>query len=241
MKRLSTGENTFYVLTSDLLEIDSEQLIGELERRAAQPGAFAVNFCDTEFVLLRHSDAAFAHLTDCFDLLVPASRPLIWAMKRLGSRIKIPLDESSVMRGMLSRSTPNFQHYFIGGTEECNNRLRARILKQNPDIDVTGIFHGTCSPAGYLQPPELHDAIVEELRDKEPHFIWVGLGAPKKEYPLIANLKRQLRSGILLRVGFAFEVNAGMRRDAPLPRRLLGANLRHSSQFFLRVLSRDSS
>jgi N-acetylglucosaminyldiphosphoundecaprenol N-acetyl-beta-D-mannosaminyltransferase len=235
MKTVEGSEKTFRVLTSELRETDSERLIRHLENRALRAGPAAVGFSDTEFVTLRQREFPFADLTNCFDLLVAGSWPLIWAMKRLGSVMKEPIEPADFMRRILNQSTPDFRHYFIGASEECNNRLRERILKQNPDIEVVGFFHGKCSPAGYLQPPELHDSILEELREKEPHFVWVGLGT-RKEYALVANLKRQLHSGILLPVGSAFEVNAGMRAHAPLARRLFGANLKDSVLFFARIL-----
>jgi N-acetylglucosaminyldiphosphoundecaprenol N-acetyl-beta-D-mannosaminyltransferase len=239
MKPVGREESTFRVLSSDLLETDSEQLIRLLEDRAMQSGAIALDFSDTQLVVLRERDAAFADLTRCLDLLVPVSWPLIWAMKRRGSVLKSPIDKSIFMRAFLFQTTPDFRHYFIGEGEECNNRLRERLLKQNPDIDAVGFFHGTCSPAGYLQPSEVHDAIIDELREKEPHFIWVGLARPKR-YGLISNLKRQLHSGILLSVGSAFEANAGMRQRAPLPKRFLGADLKNTAWFFFRVLSSAS-
>jgi N-acetylglucosaminyldiphosphoundecaprenol N-acetyl-beta-D-mannosaminyltransferase len=80
----------------------------------------------------------------------------------------------------------------------------------------------------------------------EPEFIWVGLGTPKQQR-WIARMKPQLRRGMLLSVGQAFDVNAGLRSDAPAwmqragltwlyrmasePRRLVGRYLRHNSEF----------
>ena len=227
-------EDTFRVLTSDLLATDYERLIRDLETRAVQPGVSAVDFSDTQFVVLRQHDPAFAAMTNGLDLLIPASRPLMWAMKHRGSKMEDPIDASILMRKLLLQSTSDFRHYFIGESEEGNNRLRESMLKQNPDIDVVGLFHGTCSQAGFFQPPEVHDSILEDLRAKEPHFVWVGLDSPK-QYALIFNLKRQLHSGILLATGVAFERNAGMRRYVPVTRRLLGANLKYSFLFFLRL------
>jgi N-acetylglucosaminyldiphosphoundecaprenol N-acetyl-beta-D-mannosaminyltransferase len=228
----------FRVLTCNLLATDCERLMKSLEARAGKPGTLAVDFVDTQFVVLRQRDLGFARVTDCLDVLVPASRSLVWAMKRLGSTMSEPIDGSLLMRELLFRSSSDFRHYFIGESEECHNRLRDRLLKQNPDIDMAGFFHGACSPEGYLQPPELHDSIVEDLLSKEPHFVWVGLETPK-QYAFIANLKRQLHSGILLAMGFAFEVNAGMRRDVPLAASLLG-HIKYSTLFFLRLLRSTS-
>ena len=88
------------------------------------------------------------------------------------------------------------------------------MLRRNPDIDLVGSFHGPCSALGYLQPPELHDLVLQDIRDKEPHFVWVGVGSDT-EYAFVANLKPKLRSGVLLAMGSAFDVNAGVQPEAP--------------------------
>jgi N-acetylglucosaminyldiphosphoundecaprenol N-acetyl-beta-D-mannosaminyltransferase len=208
------AQDTFRLLTTDLLATDYASLIRLLESRALQAGAFAVDFCDTQLVALRRRDQAFANLTSCFDLFVPKAMTLLWGMKRLGADMRSPIDPPILMRRLLSQSPPDFRHYFIGESEECNNRLRERMLTQNPDIDLVGSLHATCSASGYLQPPELHDFVLDDLRAKEPHFVWVGIDGGAA-YALVANLKRKLRSGILLAMGSAFDVNAGIRREVP--------------------------
>jgi len=255
MMPIDPARETFRVLTTDLLATDYERLIRILEIRALQTGAFAVDFSDTQVVALRRHDPAFASLTSCFDLFIPESMPLVWVMNRFGADMKDPIDGSTFMRRLLYQSSPDFRHYFIGETEECSNRLRERMLRRNPDIDLVGAFHGTCSASGYLQPPELHDSFLEDLRAKEPHFVWVGLGATE-QYAFIANLKLQLHSGILLAMGSAFDVNAGIRREAPLfmqrhglkwlyrlstePMQFLGTSTKYNALFFFHLLRAHS-
>lgn len=214
MMPIDLAQDTFRVLTTDLLATDYAGLIRILEIRALQAGAFAVDFSDTQLVALRRRDQAFANLTSCFDLFVPTSTTLVWGMNRLGANMGGPIDPSIFMRRLLYQSSADFRHYFIGETEECSNRLRERMLRGNPDIDLVGSLHGTCSASGYLQPPELHDLVLDDLRAKQPHFIWVGVNAAA-QYALVATLKRKLRFGILLAMGPAFDVNAGIRREIP--------------------------
>jgi N-acetylglucosaminyldiphosphoundecaprenol N-acetyl-beta-D-mannosaminyltransferase len=79
-----------------------------------------------------------------------------------------------------------------------------------------------------------------------PDFVWVGLGTPK-QYRWVKRNKHLLRRGVILTVGFAFDVNAGTKPDAPLwmqrmgltwifrlfsePRRLIGRYLRYNTLF----------
>ncbi len=208
------AQDTVRVLTTELLAVDYVSLMHMLEARALQAGACAVNFSDTSVVALRHRNPAFARLTSCFDVFVPKSMTLVWGMNLLGAAMESPIDPSIFMRRLLYQSSPDFRHYFIGETEESSNRLRERILRRNPDIDVVGLVHGPCSESGCLQPPELHDFVLEDVRDKEPHFVWVGVDVAA-QYALVANLKRKARLGVLLALGSAFDVNSGVQPEAP--------------------------
>ena len=93
--------------------------------------------------------------------------------------------------------------------------------------------------------------MLEEINRLSPDFIWVGLGTPKQQ-EWIHRHKPALRRGVLLAVGFAFDVNAGLKKDAPAwmqragltwafrafsePQRLLTRYLRYNSLFLYYLL-----
>ncbi len=95
---------------------------------------------------------------------------------------------------------------------------------------------------------------MAEINRLAPDFIWIGLGTPKQQ-AWIHRHKGSIARGVLFAVGFAFDVNAGMKRDAPAvlqrlgltwvfricsePRRLLGRYLRYNS-LFLFYLAKDA-
>ena len=63
--------------------------------------------------------------------------------------------------------------------------------------------------------------VIEEINRLSPDCIWVGFGTPKQQ-AWVKRHKHLLRRGVILTVGFAFDVNAGMKRDAPLWMQRLG-------------------
>ena len=93
--------------------------------------------------------------------------------------------------------------------------------------------------------------IVDEINRLEPDLIWIGLGTPKQQ-EWIARNKPRLRRGVALAVGFAFDVNAGTKKDAPAwmqrmgltwlfrmasePGRLFGRYLNYNSLFLAYLL-----
>ena len=151
------------------------------------------------------------------------------------------------MRHCVLGSPAPFTHYFLGASAECLEKLKAFFLGENPAIQIIG------SHDGYFKADE-SDAIVEEINRLSPDFVWIGLGTPKQQAWIHENKSRILR-GVILAVGFAFDVNAGTKPDAPLwmqragltwiyriasePRRLLGRYFRYNS-LFLFYLLRDA-
>src|SRR5581483_11449535 len=67
---------------------------------------------------------------------------------------------------------------------------------------------GSLAPADETQ-------VMDEINRLSPEFIWVGFGTPKQQ-AWLRRYKPRVRRGVILTVGFAFDVNAGMKPDAPL-------------------------
>jgi len=91
------------------------------------------------------------------------------------------------------------------------------MLQLNPSLEFLGSYHGGCSGDGILDDEE---RVLAEIREKKPDFIWVSSGT--EQYGWIHRVKPLLDRGVLLAVGFAFDVNAGIKPDAPMWMQRLG-------------------
>jgi N-acetylglucosaminyldiphosphoundecaprenol N-acetyl-beta-D-mannosaminyltransferase len=172
--------------------------------------------------------------------------PLVWCLNRRGAGLRDRVYGPTFMRRCLAGSPAGLRHYFLGGSEECLARLQENLRRENPALEIVGVRNG------YFQPGQEAE-IVAEINRLAPDFIWVGLGTPKQQ-AWIHRHKGEINRGIILAVGFAFDVNAGTKPDAPAwmqrcgltwvyrlasePRRLLGRYLKYNS-LFLYYLLRD--
>lgn len=231
--------SSFCVLGTRLQCCTYAGLTADLQRRSSEGGVFAVDFTNTHIVTLRRRDPEFRELTSRFDYFIPDGMPLIWCLNRQGAGLRDRVYGPTFMRECVLASPAPFTHYFLGGNEECVNRLKEFFLKQNPNIRIV------VARSGYFK-TEQEPEIIEEINRLAPDFIWIGLGTPKQQ-AWIHKYKGQIRRGIVLAVGFAFDVNAGMKPDAPLwmqrwaltwvyrlasePRRLGPRYLRHNFWF----------
>jgi len=211
---------------------------------ARQSSPSAIEFCNTQIVTLRRSDREYRQTSECFDWFIPDSSPLLWLLNAAGAGMKDRVYGPAFFRHALIHSPPTLTHYLLGGSEVCGRALVERFTVLNPGLRIVGSFHGRCDSGGVLGADD--GRVLEELQRLKPDFIWVGLGTPKQQR-WIARIKPRLGHGVLLSVGQAFDVNAGLRADAPgwmqrcgltwlhrmasEPRRLIGRYLHHNSLF----------
>lgn len=243
----SPGSGEQNVLGTILQCTSYDQFIGFCQWRSQQPGVVAVDFTNTHVVTMRRHDARFREVTQCFDYFVPDAMPLIWVLNRRGAWLNDRVYGPTFMRRCVIASGAPLTHYFLGGSAECLSKLRDVFLRQNPAVQIIG------SRDGYF-PPEAEQEIIDEINRLSPDFIWIGLGTPKQQ-DFMSRHKAALRRGVAFAVGFAFDVNAGTKMDAPAwmqrsgltwlyrlgnePRRLGPRYLKYNS-LFLGYLLRDA-
>jgi len=212
LETTSMNESSIRVLGTPLQTCTYASLGADLQARARGAGPFAVEFANTQIVVLRRHDPAFREESLAFDYFIPDGMPLIWCLNRAGAGMRDRVYGPTFMRKFLE-SAEESTHYLLGGSEKCGGILREKFLKQNPRLKFVGSFHGKCKADGTLE-GAAEQAVIDEINRLSPDFIWVGLGAPKQQQ-WIRKHKQLLRRGIILSVGFAFDVNAGIKKDAP--------------------------
>jgi N-acetylglucosaminyldiphosphoundecaprenol N-acetyl-beta-D-mannosaminyltransferase len=201
------------VLGTPLLATTYADLAAFCQELARGSTCVAMDFANTQIVALRRHEPAFRELTNAYDYFLPDGMPLVWCLNRAGARLRDRVYGPAFMRHFLETVPAGFSQYLLGGSPECGARLREVFLRANPALKFTGAFHGACDSAGELE-GEAEEKVVEEINRLGPDFIWVGLGTPKQQ-AWVRRHKRLIRRGVILSVGFAFDVNAGLKPDAP--------------------------
>jgi N-acetylglucosaminyldiphosphoundecaprenol N-acetyl-beta-D-mannosaminyltransferase len=235
---------TIDVLGTPLATTTYGELTAECQRVARVGGTYAIDLTNTHIVALRRHDAHFRELTSRFDYFVPDGMPLIWELNRRGAKLTDRVYGPKFMRHCIVNSPAPFTHYLLGGSRECLDALERNLRAEQPALTIVG------RRDGYFRADEEAE-IVREINALSPDFIWVGLGTPKQQ-AWIHRHKSEIARGVLFAVGFAFDVNAGMKPDAPEwmqrrgltwvfralsePRRLLTRYVRYNSLFLFYLL-----
>lgn len=204
----------FNVLGTPLLATTYGELSDKCQLWARKPGCVSMEFANTQIVTMRRHEPDFLDLTAAYSYFIPDGMPLIWCLNRAGAGLTDRVYGPTFMRQFLSKAPVSFTHYLLGGSEECGRRIREQFARLNPGIRFVGAFHGRCGMDGVLE-GNAEQELIADLNRVSPDFIWVGFGTPKQQ----AWLKRHqhlIGRGVIFTVGFAFDVNAGMKPDAPL-------------------------
>ena len=150
------------------------------------------------------------------DLALPDGMPLVWQMSAAGARATriagmdfLP----ALCRAAEEAAVPVF---FVGATDETLRAVRERLEREHPRLVIAGMR------APSFGRPRLSERreITDQIRASGARLVFVALGCPKQE--LWMSRHRDSLRAVLVGVGGAIEVFAGLRRRAPRAMQDLG-------------------
>jgi N-acetylglucosaminyldiphosphoundecaprenol N-acetyl-beta-D-mannosaminyltransferase len=100
--------------------------------------------------------------------------------------------------------------FFYGGAPGTPELLSRKLRERFPGLRVAGCH----SPPFRPLTPEEDERIVAKINGSGADLVWVGLSTPKQEKWMADHLGR-LTAPVLLGVGAAFDVHAGLKHQAP--------------------------
>jgi N-acetylglucosaminyldiphosphoundecaprenol N-acetyl-beta-D-mannosaminyltransferase len=238
------------VLGVGVSAVNMDQTISEIARWVEQRERHYVCVTGVHGVMESRHDAELRRIHNASGLTTPDGMPMVWAGHRAGAthmrRVYGP-DLMLALCGLASER--GWSSYFYGGAPGVAERLAERLAERFPGLKVAG----TCSPPFRPLHPDEDEAATARIELAAPDLVWVGLSTPKQERWMAAHRPR-LSAPVLLGVGAAFDIHAGLLPQAPPwmqrsglewlfrlsrePRRLAGRYLRNNPRFLLEILVR---
>lgn len=168
-------------------------------------------FCTVHTVVESQKALAFRDAINATDIAATDGMPLVWLCKLKGARDIERVYGPETLLVLCGRGVaPGWKHYFYGGTEQELTALTARLRKAWPEIQIAGTY----SPPFRALSEEEKQADAERINAAKPDLVWVGLGNPKQEL-WMAEFRSRLEAPMILAVGAAFALNAGVVKQAP--------------------------
>jgi N-acetylglucosaminyldiphosphoundecaprenol N-acetyl-beta-D-mannosaminyltransferase len=240
----------FDVLGVHLSAINMDEAVDEITRWIDERSPHYVCVTGVHGVMEAQRDESLRQIHNRSGLTTPDGMPMVWAgrwagfpgVRRVyGPDLMLALSERAAQRG--------WRNYLFGGKEGIADRTAARMAAAFPRLNVVGTHSPPFRPLTEAEDAEL----VQRINAASPDIVWVGLSTPKQERWMAAHVD-QLTAPVLIGVGAAFDIHAGVVRQAPLwmqrsglewlfrlgtePRRLARRYLSNNPRFVVRVLRR---
>jgi N-acetylglucosaminyldiphosphoundecaprenol N-acetyl-beta-D-mannosaminyltransferase len=192
-------------------------------------------------------DAGFRAILNRSFLCTPDGMPTVWVGRAQGHRRMRRVYGPDFMLEMCRMSpSRGYRHFLYGGNPGVAEKLKRRLESRVPGISIVGTF---TPPFRELTSAEDREFIAM-MAEVGPDVIWVGLSTPKQER-FMAGMIDRLDTCLMVGVGAAFDIHAGLLPDAPMwmksaglqwlhrllnePRRLWRRYLRNNPEFLWNI------
>jgi N-acetylglucosaminyldiphosphoundecaprenol N-acetyl-beta-D-mannosaminyltransferase len=158
----------------------------------------------------QRDDALRAILNHAF-LSAPDGMPTVWVGRLQGHRKMRRVYGPDYMLEMCRMTARcGFRHFLLGGKAGV-----AALLKQNLELIVPAIdIVGTYTPFFRPLTPSEENQMITAVNQTRPDIVWIGLSTPKQER-FMAKYADRFDASLLVGVGAAFDIHAGLLTDAP--------------------------
>jgi N-acetylglucosaminyldiphosphoundecaprenol N-acetyl-beta-D-mannosaminyltransferase len=144
-------------------------------------------------------------------MVTPDGMPLAWLLRLAGYSKSDRVCGPELMPEVVRQSVEHgVRHFFYGGTPDVLDRLTAEVMRIAPGVQIVGSF----APPFRALTEQEDEEIVKIINDSHPDIVWCGLGMPKQEL-WMARHRDRLDAPVLIGVGAAFDIHAGVVKRAP--------------------------
>jgi N-acetylglucosaminyldiphosphoundecaprenol N-acetyl-beta-D-mannosaminyltransferase len=162
-------------------------------------------------VMESQSDPRLVAIHNASAMTTPDGMPLVWACRRAGVETTTRVYGPDLMTALCARAAVDGWRVFLyGGAEGTPELLAERLGEQHRGLDVAGTYSPPFRPLTEAEQAEVVSMIDRSRAD----IVFVGLSTPKQERWMDA-MRPRLEAPVLIGVGAAFDIHAGLLRQAP--------------------------
>lgn len=161
--------------------------------------------------VMAHEDKEYFKVQAESIISLPDGKPLANTGKKKGHKEMEKTTGTHFMQATFTDDRfKNKKHYFYGNTQENLNLMIKKLKEDYPNLNICGY-----EPSIFreLDEKDLKE-LIDRINNSKADFVWIGIGAPRQEI-LMHRLKEKTKS-IMIGVGGAFNILAGLVNDAPI-------------------------
>jgi N-acetylglucosaminyldiphosphoundecaprenol N-acetyl-beta-D-mannosaminyltransferase len=162
-------------------------------------------------VMEAYDDPEFKDILNGSLITTPDGMPTVWGGWASGHSEMTRVYGPDLMLEVMRISAENgLRHFFYGGKVGVADLLKKKLEERFPGVEIVGTY---CPPFRPLTEDESLE-FENQVREKKPDIIWVGLSTPKQERFMVSHIDK-METKLMIGVGAAFDFHAGLLRQAP--------------------------
>lgn len=151
---------------------------------------------------------------------------VVLAAKQKGVDSAIKIAGCELWLKIIEKYHKTARFYFVGGRPEVYADTIKKLREDFPDINIVG------SRDGYFKGDAERQALIDDVADKRPDFVFVAMGSPKQEYLMSDMFARH--KAVYQGLGGSFDVYTGRAQRAPR------WWIDHNAEFVYRLIKQPS-
>lgn len=151
------------------------------------------------------------------DLITPDGMPLVWMLKLLGAHNQNRVAGLDILQSLCKLAPQRkISVFFLGSEANILNRIKMKLEGEFPNLEIAGMEPLPFRPLTRAE----DETIIQKIHESGAGIVFVSLGCPKQEYWM--NQHKDKIQAVMIGLGGAFPVYAGLQKRAPLWVRNLG-------------------
>jgi len=160
-----------------------------------------------EIVMAANKDPDLMKALNDADLVVPDGIGVVLASKLTGDKLKERVAGCDLVFALFDKiKNKNYTVYFFGGAPDVAAEARIKMKKKFKGIKIVGVSDG------YFD-EDKEKLIIDDIKNKKPDILLVGLGAPKQEKWISEHDRLPVK--VCIGVGGSFDIMSGKTKRAP--------------------------
>lgn len=199
------------VLGVHVSAVSMSQAVTEIARWVAEREPHYVCVTGVHGVMESQRSEELRQIHNAAGIATPDGMPMVWCCHRAGvaetTRVYGP---DLVLELCALAARHGWRSFFYGGRPGVPERLASELQHRFPGLQVVGCYSPPFRPLDEAE----RDELVGRINASGADFVWVGLSTPKQER-WMADMRPRLDAPVLLGVGAAFDIHAGLLPQAP--------------------------
>jgi N-acetylglucosaminyldiphosphoundecaprenol N-acetyl-beta-D-mannosaminyltransferase len=219
MQEVGDQVQTFQVLDTPIGLLTMAEAIQAVSQWLEEEGRCRlVTFANVHMVVEARRKPEFGDILRQTDLNCPDGSPLSWIGAALhGDQVSRIAGPDFMPLFCEQTASQGYRHFLYGGGEGIAEKTSNELVNRYPAIQIAGRY---TPPFRQLTWQEDED-VCRQINESGADIVWVCLGCPKQEKWILDHRDR-LNAKVILAVGQAFDIVAGVKQRAPRLFRGLG-------------------